>query len=81
MLLAALLLTACVIETTQSTTPQANETEPTPTEIANPSAKYCAEQGGTYTIVTNDDGSQDGECTLANGTVCPAWAYMREECP
>ncbi|MDD1657215.1 MAG: DUF333 domain-containing protein [Methanomicrobiales archaeon] len=49
--------------------------------IANPSAVFCEDQGMTYEIRTNPDGSQTGVCILANGTVCDGWEYYRDECP
>jgi putative hemolysin len=49
--------------------------------IANPASVYCKEQGGTLELVTADDGSVSGLCTLKNGTKCDEWAYFRNECP
>jgi putative hemolysin len=40
----------------------------------NPAATYCTDNGGQY------DMEQD-TCTLSDGTVCDAWAYVNEECP
>jgi putative hemolysin len=50
-------------------------------ELPNPASKYCIEQGGTLDIITAEDGSQSGACTLPGGTVCDEWAYYRHECP
>lgn len=51
------------------------------TQIANPASVYCEQQGGKVDIVTAADGSQSGNCILADGTVCDEWAYYRKECP
>jgi putative hemolysin len=40
-------------------------------EIANPSAVFCEEQGGTYSL-------DDETCTLTDGSVVDAWDYYRE---
>jgi putative hemolysin len=51
------------------------------TGIANPASVYCEANGGKLDIITAVDGSQSGQCTLPNGTVCDEWAYFRGECP
>lgn len=48
--------------------------EPTDTQIANPAAEFCVEQGGTYALGTSEAG---GTCTLADGRVVDAWEYFR----
>ncbi|WP_159089095.1 amidohydrolase family protein [Tateyamaria sp. Alg231-49] len=48
------------------------------TQLANPAAVYCIEQGGTYSIENTDEG-QRGWCTLSDGTVVDAWEYFREQ--
>jgi putative hemolysin len=50
------------------------------TQIANPSATYCVEQGNEYIIKTAADGSQSGICKFKDGTACDGWAYYRKEC-
>lgn len=50
-------------------------------EIPNPASQYCLAQGGTHSIITAADGSQQGICTLPGGTECDEWAYYRKECP
>ncbi|WP_223424486.1 amidohydrolase family protein [Tateyamaria pelophila] len=47
-------------------------------ELANPAATFCADQGGTYNIVDEADG-QRGVCTLADGSEVDAWTYFREQ--
>ncbi|MCX6709623.1 MAG: DUF333 domain-containing protein [Candidatus Woesearchaeota archaeon] len=49
-------------------------------QIANPASSYCISKGGKLNIVTAEDGSQTGMCTLADNTVCEEWAYLRGEC-
>lgn len=44
------------------------------TEVPNPAAVYCEEQGGT---VSGDEPM----CTLPDGTVVDAWEYYRENDP
>ncbi|MEW5803922.1 MAG: DUF333 domain-containing protein [bacterium] len=51
-----------------------------PIGMANPSAVYCTETGGTYEIRTNEDGSQSGVCIFGDGTECDAWVYYLGEC-
>lgn len=41
-------------------------------QIANPSAVFCEEQGGIYSL-------DDGTCTLPDGSVVDAWDYFREQ--
>ncbi len=48
--------------------------------IANPSATYCVSKNYTYQIVTNQDGSQSGNCVFPSGKACDGWAYYRGEC-
>ena len=49
-------------------------------QIANPAAVYCGEQGGTYKIREHEDGSQYGVCLFEDGSECDAWAFFRGEC-
>jgi len=51
------------------------------TQLANPASVNCIEKGGKIEIQTSADGSQQGICTLSDGTKCDEWAYYREECP
>jgi putative hemolysin len=53
---------------------------PASSQIANPAAVYCSEQGGTYEIRANEDGSQYGVCVFEDGSECDAWAFFRGEC-
>ncbi len=46
--------------------------------IANPAAVWCIEQGHTYEIRKNPDGSEYGVCIFANATVVDAWDYYRQ---
>jgi uncharacterized protein len=50
------------------------------TQIANPASENCIAKGGTLEIVDAPEG-QHGMCTLADGTRCEEWAFMRGECP
>jgi len=46
--------------------------------IANPAAAWCVEQGHTYEIRKNPDGSEYGVCIFENGTEIDEWEYYRE---
>ncbi|KUK63503.1 MAG: hypothetical protein XE10_0326 [Methanoculleus marisnigri] len=46
--------------------------------LANPAAVWCTEQGHTYEIRKNPDGSEYGVCIFANATVVDAWDYYRQ---
>jgi putative hemolysin len=50
------------------------------TQLANPAAVYCIEQGGVHEIREHDDGGQYGVCIFDDGSECDAWAYFRGEC-
>lgn len=47
-----------------------------PIGMANPSAVFCEEQGGTY-INKDGENGQVGFCKLADGTEVEAWEYFR----
>lgn len=48
------------------------------TEVANPAATFCIEQGGQFQIVEGSDG-QSGLCALDDGAEVDAWEYFREQ--
>ena len=48
--------------------------------MPNPAAVYCEQQGGKPEIVTAADGSQSGLCAFPDGSTCDEWAYLRGEC-
>ena len=48
--------------------------------IANPASVYCVNNNGSLSIVTAEDGSQSGICTLKSGKQCEEWLYFRGEC-
>lgn len=49
------------------------------TQLANPSATFCIDQGYNYSIRETPIG-QSGYCVFNDGRECEAWAYYREEC-
>lgn len=49
------------------------------TQLANPSATFCIEQGFTYES-RNTPLGEDGFCVFDDGSECNAWEYFREEC-
>lgn len=56
---------------------------PTPatnSQLANPAAVFCQEQGHTYEIRSDEAGNQYGVCIFSDGNECDAWAYFRGEC-
>ena len=53
----------------------------TDTQLPNPAAVFCEEQGGTVRIETADDGSQSGICVLSDGTESDEWEYYRANSP
>lgn len=50
----------------------------TASELPNPAAAFCVDQGGTYSIVESADG-QRGICTLTDGAEVDAWVYFRAQ--
>jgi uncharacterized protein len=48
------------------------------TQLANPSATFCIEQGGEYDI-RDEEAGQKGYC-LIDEQECSAWEYFRGEC-
>ena len=83
-LVAAMLLSACVPAATPTAAPQAAAATKTPAQptaaIPNPAAKYCVDQGNKSEIRTAADGSQSGVCKFPNGTECDEWAYFNRDC-
>lgn len=49
----------------------------TKAQLANPSARFCTESGGTYDI-RDGDGGKVGICVLPDGNEVEAWTYFRE---
>jgi len=50
------------------------------TQLANPAAVHCTEQGGEYDIREHNDGGQYGVCIFDDGSECDAWDYFRGDC-
>ncbi len=63
----ACLLTGCL----------ADDAEQIPTTLANPSATYCTENGGTYESREAKSGDFTGVCILADGREVDAWDHLR----
>ena len=56
--------------------------EPPRLGMANPASVYCADQGGTLTIVKGAGGNESGMCRLPDGTEMEEWAlYRRDHSP
>ena len=53
---------------------------PSSTQLANPAAVYCSEQGTEYEIREHEDGGQYGVCIFDDGSECDAWDFFRGEC-
>lgn len=52
--------------------PATREAGGSETQIPNPAAEFCVEQGGEYLL-------ESGECRLNDGTTVDAWEYFREQ--
>jgi putative hemolysin len=65
-LLPMLLLGAC------TTTPPEEDGTGGGAQLANPSAVFCEDQGGTYSL-------DEETCALPDGSVVDAWDYYREQ--
>jgi hypothetical protein len=51
------------------------------TGYVTPAAQYCAITGGSYTITAeNNTDTEQGTCTLPDGTVCDVWDYYNGKC-
>ena len=50
------------------------------TQLANPAAVNCVENGGTSEIRSDDAGNQYGVCVFEDGSECDEWAYFRGDC-
>jgi len=63
-----------------SSSPQPSSQTDITTDLPNPAAVYCQEQGGQSQIITAPDGSQTGECLFPDGSKCDEWVFFRHEC-
>ena len=57
-----------------------NKTDNSKSQIADPSAVYCKEQGYQYKIKTSVNGGQYGVCVFNNGRECDSWKYYDHTC-
>jgi putative hemolysin len=74
-----MLLTACAAPGTQPT-PARSATAAPQTNMANPAAVYCEQQGYRLENITAADGGQSANCVFPDGSKCDEWAYFRGEC-
>ena len=77
MLFSLTLLSAC---SPTQTSPTSAATPSPESNMPNPAAVYCEQQGGKSEIVTAADGSQSGLCVFPDSSQCDEWAYFRGEC-
>jgi putative hemolysin len=49
-------------------------------ELVDAAATYCQDQGYTYSVEAQPDGSECGMCTFAPDNACKAWAYYQGIC-
>jgi putative hemolysin len=49
-------------------------------ELSNAAAAYCQEQGYTYEVADQSDGTRCGVCVFEDGESCNAWAYFQGMC-
>ncbi len=73
-LLASVLLSACVTPATQSPGPAPM------IDSGNRAAVFCGEQGGRAEQVSTVDGRQVRYCMFPDGSSCEEWAYFRGQC-
>ena len=50
------------------------------TQLPNPAAVKCEEDGYIYEIREDESGGQYGVCIFDDGSECNGWAYFRGEC-
>jgi len=81
--LAILLISCTKIQANQNTSIKNTNDQQTKQsyQMPNPASVYCEEKGGTFEIITAEDGSQSAICTLKGDIKCDEWAYFRGECP
>ncbi|HUV02932.1 MAG TPA: C1 family peptidase, partial [Desulfobacteria bacterium] len=48
--------------------------------MANPAAVYCTELGYEYTILTDNESGQRGECIFPDNSSCDAWDFFTAKC-
>ncbi|MDA5556154.1 putative hemolysin [Shimia sp. MMG029] len=48
-----------------------------PTNLANPAATFCVDQGNQYEVRQDAAGNAVGYCIQPNGTEVDAWEYFR----
>ena len=48
--------------------------------LSNAAAAYCQEQGYTYEVADQSDGTKCGVCIFEDGQSCNAWAYFQGIC-
>ncbi len=71
---------ATPIQTEQPEQKEATESaEETDTEMPNPAAVYCKEQGGEAKYIDFESGTR-GLCLFDDGSQCWQWDYYRDDC-
>lgn len=50
---------------------------PENTQIANPASVFCEQQGGSITLVNDENGSI-GYCNFPDGSIIEEWEYYRD---
>lgn len=71
---------SCVCSTTGQLENCSANTCANATDLANPAATKCLEDGFSYEIRADDNGGQFGVCIDANEKECVDWEYFRGEC-
>jgi len=77
-LILALLFSGCTQEQQEYAPSESAGT--TNTGVLSPAVIACGERGGSYEIVSAEDGSQSGKCVFPDGTVCTDEQYFMEGC-
>ena len=85
LILGALLLAGCatpVVEPAAAVEDAPAATKPAAeiSQLANPAAVSCQEQGYSYQIRTVEDGGQAGVCLFPDGSECDGWDFYNDDC-
>ena len=85
LILGALILAGCatpVVEPAAAVEDAPAATKPAAeiSQLANPAAVSCQEQGYSYQIRTVEDGGQAGVCLFPDGSECDGWDFYNDDC-
>lgn len=78
-----IILTGCEKPSNSINTKESNAScsEEPSSFVGNPAAFYCTNvMGYEYQVITEEDGSQKGQCSMPDGLACDQWAFYAGEC-